>query len=58
MCIVDDEDATLKRVYRYDNGIVALKAANPAYPDIVFTARQARALRIVGRPMMVVTELR
>ena len=58
ICIVDDEDAMIKRYHRYENGIVALRSENPNYQDIVFTPKEARSLRIIGRAVMVVTELK
>ena len=57
VCMIDNEDATLKRFYRHD-GIVILRAENPAYRDIVFTAKEAKQLSIIGRAIMVVTMLK
>lgn len=55
-CIVDGEDATLKRVHRHD-GIVILRADNPNYQDIVLTAKGRNQLRIVGKAVAVFAEL-
>jgi len=56
VCIVDAEEATLKRVFRHD-GIVVLRADNPTFHDIIFSAKEAKQLRIIGRAIMVVTTL-
>lgn len=49
--LIDDcaeSSATLKRVYLYDNQIV-LQAENPKYPPIVFAGEEMNRVRIIGR---------
>lgn len=41
------DEATLKRVYRYP-GVTVLRAANPDFPDQVYTAEQFLDVRIIG----------
>lgn len=45
--IVDDESATLKKVYKTAS-TVTLLAENPAYPPIVITGEQLQHVRILG----------
>ena len=43
-----DDEATLKRVYRYP-GKVVLRAENPQYPDIIITRDDDKEVRILGK---------
>lgn len=43
-----DDEATLKRFYRYADMIV-LRAENPAYKDMVYTAADHKKIRILGK---------
>ena len=43
-----DDEATLKRFYRYADMIV-LRAENPAYADIVLTPEEHKRVRVLGR---------
>lgn len=45
--IVDDERATLKKVYKTDSAITLL-AENPAYPPIIITGERLNHVRILG----------
>jgi repressor LexA len=45
--VVLDDDATLKRILRKRDTLV-LRAANPAFPDIVVRADEKRSLHIAG----------
>lgn len=49
--LIDNEEATLKRVYKI-NGNLILRAENPAYPDRIFSKREARAVKILGKAIM------
>lgn len=49
--LIDCEDATLKRFYKL-NGSVILRSENPVYPDQVFTKIEARAIKIIGKAIM------
>ena len=46
-----DDNATLKRVYKYPGKIV-LRAENPQFPDIVITEEDYKEVRILGRAIM------
>lgn len=45
--VLIDDEATLKRVYK-ENGSMILQAENPAIKPMVFTARDAASVRILG----------
>jgi len=45
--LVDDE-ATLKRFYRF-NGNIILKAENPIYKDMIFSAKDHKNIKILGK---------
>lgn len=45
--VLIDDEATLKRVYKYP-GVTVLRAANPDFPDQVYTAEQFLDVRIIG----------
>lgn len=46
--IIDNENATLKRVYQI-NGTVVLRAENPNYPDRIFSKKDVREVKILGK---------
>lgn len=58
VCIIDGEEATLKRVFRHEGGIVVLRSENPAYQDMVFTAKTAKQVSIKGLALHVISEVR
>ena len=45
--VMVEGEATLKRVYRYP-GVTVLRAANPDFPDQVYTAEQFLDVKIIG----------
>lgn len=45
---IDGDEATLKRFYK-DNGRIILHSENPTIPDMVFTAKDKKTLRILGK---------
>jgi repressor LexA len=45
--LVDDE-ATLKRVYKIDGSII-LHSENPSYPDMIFSRKDAKVIRVLGK---------
>lgn len=55
--LVDGEDATLKRVFIGDDTIT-LHAENPNYPDLVFTRKDMRQISIIGKAVLIQTEVR
>lgn len=46
--MINDEDATLKRVYKVDGAII-LHAENPEYQDMVFSKKDAKNIKILGK---------
>lgn len=55
--MIDDEEATLKRVYK-SNGTIILRAENPNYPDRVFNKKDRRSITIVGKVIKFTSEVR
>ena len=51
-----DNEATLKRVYRYPNKIV-LNPENPAYEPLVFTNEELVSLRILGKAVAFLSKI-
>lgn len=43
-----DDEATLKRFYRYSD-VIVLRAENPSYADIVLTPEEHKRVRVLGR---------
>lgn len=43
-----DDEATLKRFYKYDE-LIVLRAENPAYKDQEYRPEQAREIRVLGK---------
>ncbi len=50
--VVIDDEATLKRVY-IDKGTLMLVAENPKYAPLMFTAEDAKNVKILGKAIMV-----
>lgn len=46
--IIENDESTLKRVRKFNNGII-LESANPAYPPQIFTGNTIKLLNIVGK---------
>lgn len=46
--IVNGDEGTLKRIRKFDGGII-LEAANPDYPPRIFTGEDLNKLKIVGK---------
>lgn len=45
-----EDEATLKRVYRYaNNSLLVLRAENPAFDDMEFTGEELENVRILGK---------
>lgn len=55
--IIDGEEATLKRVYKR-RGEIVLHAENPTIPDMIFTARDRKEVKIIGKVKYVKFEAR
>lgn len=54
--VLIDNEATLKRVYRYPNKIV-LNPENPAYEPLVFTNEELVSLRILGKAVAFLSKI-
>lgn len=55
--LIEGEEATLKRVYLL-NGNLILRAENPAYQDLMFSRKDARGVKILGKAVMFKSEVR
>jgi len=55
--IIDGQDATLKRFYK-THGKVTLRAENPNYSDIVFTTKDMKDVKILGKAVFFKSEVR
>lgn len=55
--IIDGQEATLKRVYKTGDAVI-LRSENPKYEDFVFSKREMRDVRILGRAIFCKTEVR
>lgn len=55
--LVDNENATLKRIF-IGSGTVTLHAENPNYPDLVFTNKDMRQVNIIGKAVLIQSEVR
>ncbi len=55
--IDNNNEATLKRLYKL-NGAVILRAENPNYPDQVFSGKDKKNIRIIGKATYFLSEVR
>ncbi|MCG8483475.1 MAG: helix-turn-helix domain-containing protein [Clostridia bacterium] len=46
--MINDENATLKRVYKVDGSII-LHSENPEYKDMIFRKKEMKSLKILGK---------
>lgn len=53
----DREEATLKRVYKLDGSII-LRAENPNYKEHVYTKKEAKNIRILGKAIFFKSEVK
>lgn len=56
VCIIDGEEATLKRVRRYA-GVLVLHPENPSMEDYVFTGKEKATVKIIGLAKKVIKDL-
>jgi repressor LexA len=56
VCLIDEEEATLKRVKYYD-GIMVLHAENASIKDMVFKGREQNRVKILGVARMVLRKI-
>ena len=54
--LVDDE-ATLKRVYKLENKVI-LRAENPTFKDMIYTANDAMSIKILGKAVFFISAVR
>lgn len=54
---IDGEEATVKRFYK-EHGKVILHSENPTIPDMIFTSKDRKQIRILGKVMYVKFEAR
>lgn len=50
--IIDGEHATLKRFYKID-GMIILRSENPLYKDMIFSKKDMKELKIIGKAIKV-----
>lgn len=55
--LIDGENATLKRVYKM-NGTVILRAENPSYPDQIYSKKDVKEVKILGKAIRYISEVR
>ncbi|MHB8963434.1 MAG: LexA family protein [Saccharofermentanales bacterium] len=56
VCLIDEEEATLKRIKYYD-GIMVLHAENPGINDLVFKGKEQNRVKIIGVATMVLRSI-
>jgi repressor LexA len=54
---IDGEEATCKRFYK-DNGKVTLHSENPTIPDMIYTAKDKKLIKVLGKVKYVKFEAR
>jgi repressor LexA len=54
---IDGEEATLKRVYKV-NGSIILHAENPSYKDLIYSKKDFKQVKILGKARYIKTEVR
>lgn len=55
--LIDGQEATLKRVYKI-NGTVILRSENPNYPDQIYSKKDMKDVRILGKAIRYISEVR
>lgn len=55
--LIDRDTATLKRVYKI-NGTVVLRSENPNFPDQIYTKKDIKEVRILGKAILFQSEVR
>lgn len=53
-----DDEATLKRFFRYSNNLIVLRAENPAYKDMEFRPEDHKQIRILGKAVAFQSDVR
>jgi repressor LexA len=55
--MIDDEEATLKRVYKI-NGNIILHPENPEYKDMIFSSKDKGRIKVLGKAAYFKSEVR
>ena len=55
--VLIDDEATLKRVYRYKNMLV-LRAENPSFPEMTYEGHELEEIRIIGKAVAFQSDVR
>lgn len=53
-----DDEATLKRFYRYSDDLIVLRAENPAYKDMEFRPEDHKDVRVLGKAVAFQSDVR
>ena len=53
-----DDEATLKRFYKYSDDLIVLRAENPEYKDMVFTPEDHKEVRVLGKAVAFQSDLK
>ena len=53
-----DDEATLKRFYRYSDDLIVLRAENPAYKDMEFRPEDHKDIRVLGKAVAFQSDVR
>lgn len=48
IALVDQEEAVCKKLYRYEDGTIALLSLNPAYSPMIFPVNLSDSVKIIG----------
>lgn len=55
--IIDNNEATLKRVYKIDGNII-LRSENPEFRDMIFSKKDMKDIRIIGKAIYFKSEVK
>ena len=53
-----DDEATLKRFYKYSDDLIVLRAENPEYKDMVYTPEDHKDIRVLGKAVAFQSDVR
>ena len=53
-----DDEATLKRFYKYSDDLIVLRAENPDYKDMVYTPEDHKDVRVLGKAVAFQSDLK
>lgn len=55
--IIDGEEATLKRFYKIENTVI-LRSENPNFPEMVFSKKDAKIIKVLGKAVAFKSEVK